>query len=156
MKLFNIFMIAMTVLMSCGAADGPDAPEDVELDVVSQPLDPLTQISRYHIVLFAADSIETLVFAHQVKSGAKISMTFTAPGRAVEVDTTTETSGRYLYVVKNENVGYTREDDKWRAYLEFNVWADPGLYEVRIKAIGSNQKHGKLSAPGKNYIRVTE
>ena len=158
MKQSLLYMLVIIVaLISCGASDSPDSPADVVIGVVSNPLDPTKHIKEYFVHFFKVDSIPASIpdsCRAFITSGGRMSMQFTAPAKFTEVDTTAEPGSPFMYKVQNEDVGYTQIDDLWKAYFEFTVYADAGYYEIRVKAIGTNRKHGKLSAAGKNYVEV--
>ena len=146
----------IAVIQSYETGYGPDRPEDVTITVVSEPLNPLHDIREYLIYLTAVDSLpagtEESKFI-EMNSGGIIKMNFIAPTRYVEFPIDTVIFNK-IYIVANEKVGYTKEETRWRAQLMFDVDAEPGLYDVRVKGVSVRGKHGRSSEAGVNFVRV--
>jgi len=153
----NIIIIFIVGILSCGATnDSPDAPTNVEIGVIYNPLNPTTDLQEYRVCFFLQDTttIDSESVLMVVQNG-RMFVRLIAPQQFTEQNALSEPAPNDMIIVSNDHIIYGQDGDKWNAYFEFDlVGIDKGYYEVRVKTISIIGKHGKLSAPGKNYILI--
>jgi len=145
--------LIFTLTFNCNGAsnEGINTPSDVQVTILTNPLDPIHDIA-YYIVGFFPDTLEQAT--QMITQDGTLEITFRAPTRYTTI-TQPDTTEIPVFIipVPNDSVTYAGS----QGIITINSLtplALPMFYEIRLSAVGTNEIASPWSDKGYNYIEV--